>query len=778
MRHGLIFAISSVILFANILAACSEPDTRQITPSPKPSVAASKVSPTPQSTSTPTPFPTITPTPFPTVTATPPPTTSPFIKPAQEPTATPAPAPTEGSLPLGKLTEFEDTTLGFAVQYPDDWSAFAGNINLGNTLFVAQGELGLPRLLINLNFATEITDTETQASKALATLSDVLETKVLHEGKAELEDGTDAYAYSLLVSGEVELGTRLAIITRGSQIFEVYAQTVWGDFEGRLPELNQMIKSFRLTEPTPFGVPRDSALTLQKGSPSILDPHLITDATSYSYLTQIFGGLVTLDSELTPVPDLAESWKVSNGGLTYEFHLRTDVKFHDGRKVTATDVKYSLERAADPDTASTTANLYLNDIVGVTEKLATLANEISGVTIVNDYTLRIDLTQPVPYFLSKMTHPVAFVVDKANIESGNAWFFEPNGTGPFKLRGWKPGLALVLDRNDQYHRTPAKVPHVLFWHIGANPFLMYKTGELDVANIFVNDVAKAKLSSSGFTDQLVVNPELTVFYLGINMRVAPFDDPRSRKAFAMAADVTAIVKKELFNAYPRAKGIMPIGLPGHNSALESMPFDPVAAKALWDQVLEEKSLAPSEIKIKLATAGVVNKVLIEIAQAWSDNLGVEVSLLQIGGISDFTLEATNAQFFETGWVADYPDPQNFLDILFHSKAPNNYGNYNNPLVDKLIEEARSESDKSLRVQMYQQAENLLVQDAATIPMWFTTNYSLVKPDVLNWSLSAQDVPDLVGVSLTRILAPLPTPTPVPTPKPTPSPTPGGKIVTV
>ena len=636
-------------------------------------------------------------------------------------------------------------------------------------------------MLVTLSFARRLADAQTHAGGILEGLQDTIEgIEVLSEGRpVELADGTEAFEYGLNIpSADVPIGTKLVVVPRGSQVFQIFAQTVRGDFESRLPELDRIAKSFRFQEPAPFGVTRQNALTLLEPSPSTLDPHLITDSTSHSYAVQIFSGLVRLDRDLKVVPDLAESWDVLDGGTTYVFHLRRNVKFHDGGPVTAEDVKFSLERAADPDTGSQTAGLYLNDIVGVTERLAAVANEIVGVEVLDEFTVRVRITQPVPYFLAKMTYPTAFIVDKENVESGSSWFFQPNGTGPFKLRGWDPGVALVLERNDDYYRGPAQVPFVLFWNTGGDPLVMYEAGELDIARIFLSDIEGAQDPEGSFFDQLQITPELTVVYLGVNSRVAPFDDPRARRAFALAVDVNTLIEEELFNAYQRANGFMPVGLPGHNPRLQPLPFDPVEARALWEGVKQDTGVGVDEVTI-LTTAPTLSSLLSRIGQMWEENLGVTVNFRGAARISISSLASAEAQFFDFGWVGDYPDPQNFLDILFHSQSINNYGRYTNAEVDRLLEQARTEPNPALRVQMYRDAESTMVQDVAAMPLWFTQNYVLVKPDVLDWFLSAQDVPDLLNVGIDRTFPPLPTPTPTPTPTPSPTPsTQDGSTATV
>ncbi len=195
----------------------------------------------------------------------------------------------------------------------------------------------------------------------------------------------------------------------------------------------------------------EDILRLWDIGPITLDPAISADTTSHSYVMQIFSGLVRLDHELNIVPDIAESWEKSPDGKTYIFYLRQGVKFHSGREVEAADFKYSWERACDPDTGSGTAATYLGDIIGAKDMLAGRAEEISGVEVIGDYTLQVTIDAPKAYFLSKLAYPTAFVVDRANVESGEDWWREPDGTGPFKLKEWKGGQWLILERSQIYY---------------------------------------------------------------------------------------------------------------------------------------------------------------------------------------------------------------------------------------------------------------------------------------------------------------------------------------
>ena len=217
--------------------------------------------------------------------------------------------------------------------------------------------------------------------------------------------------------------------------------------------------------------------------PPTLDPHLSTDTTSATIIVEVFGGLVTINPNLEIVPDLAQEWEIGGGGRSYTFRLVKDAIFHDGRPVTARDIKWSLERAADPLTNAPVVDTYLGDIVGVKEKLEGRATDIAGVQVIDDHTVVISIDAPKAYFLAKLTHSNAYVLDRNNVGGDPSWARRPNGTGPFKLAEYIPRDVLVLKRNESYHLGPPKLEEVRFLLGGGDPLLMYANDEIHLVEL-------------------------------------------------------------------------------------------------------------------------------------------------------------------------------------------------------------------------------------------------------------------------------------------------------
>ena len=492
-------------------------------------------------------------------------------------------------------------------------------------------------------------------------------------------------------------------------------------------------------------------LNLWDTGPLTLDPAISADMSSHTYIMQIFSGLVRLDQELNIVPDIAESWEESLDGKTYTFHLRQGVKFHNGRDVKAADFKYSWERACHPDTDSGTAATYLGDIVGAKDMLAGKTGEISGVEVIDDYTLQVTIDAPRAYFLDKLAYPTAFVVDMVNVESGQNWWREPDGTGPFKLREWTPSQRLILERSQIYYGEPAKLEQIIFHFLAGAPMALYETGQIDVTLVSTSYIDQASDETNPLHQGLAVTPELSLYYIGFNTAQPPFDDVNVRRAFSQVVDKERIAEVILRDMVGVADGILPPGMPGYSEALEGLDYDVEKAKELIaDSKYGDVSNLPP---ITLTFEGYGNSIpryLGAIIQEWQQNLGVEISVRQLEPeIFTYNLNQEKDDMFILGWIADYPDPHTFLDILFYTGSENNIFEYSNLDLDALLDQAAIEQDRAVRLAMYQQAEQLVVDDAPCFPLFHGTNYILVKPYVKDYELSPLGVPDLSRVHIDR-----------------------------
>lgn len=476
-------------------------------------------------------------------------------------------------------------------------------------------------------------------------------------------------------------------------------------------------------------------LNLSGEEPFTLDPALVGDAGSGQFVILIFSGLVRLDDNLRPMPDIAREFEVSPDGLTYTFHLVDNARFHDGRQVSASDFKYSWERALSPVTGSQTAPLYLGNIQGAAELRSGETEGLYGVEVVDDYTLKVRVVEPSSYFLYQLSCPAAFVVDRYNVAQGSMWWQNPNGTGPFTLDKWDVGSTLMLRRNDLYYRDKAWLDQVTFHFWAGLPLDLYEEGSIDVAPVSVSYIERASDPAGSLSAELHQGPELSTYYVGFNCAAPPFDDPDIRRAFAMAIDKETLTHLVFKDTVTPAEGILPQGMPGFNDNLHGIDFDPEEAlKLIRGSSYGSPEALPPITSTTSGWGSSISRELEAICYQWQENLGVEVSVRVLEPETFlYNLKEEKDEMFYWGWVADYPHPQDFLEILFASGEENNIGEYQNAEVDELLRKAAEQSGTSF--DLYQQAEEIIVDTAACIPLWWGNNYTLVKPYVHGYELS-------------------------------------------
>ncbi|MEI7642716.1 MAG: peptide ABC transporter substrate-binding protein [Chloroflexales bacterium] len=483
--------------------------------------------------------------------------------------------------------------------------------------------------------------------------------------------------------------------------------------------------------------------------PNTLDPALAGDVGSAFIVRQLFSGLTRLDNTLEVQPDLAESWVVSPDGLTYTFTLRKDAQFADGQAITSADVVYSLERASDPKLAkSLPAATYLIDIVGVREKIAGKADHIAGLSAPDDRTVLIRIDSPKSYFLAKLSHTTSFVVDRrtATPDSSGSWTEHPNGSGPFAIEQWDHDKLLVITRNVNFYRELPKLDRVRFL-IGAaasNAMVLYEQGDIDVTDVPSSTLARVQDTSSPRSKELLRVPQLSIFYLGLNVTLPPFDDPKVRQAFGLLIDRAKLARVSLDGAAEAAYGILPPGMPGYNPQLPESQAAIAKAKAL----IAESRYGSVDKLPPIAAYGSWAGTLSQVAK---DTLGITIEVRGYENYGDFlrALDRNEFQIYGSGWIADYPDPENFLDVLFRGGGGENHTGYDSAQVNDLLNRAAVEKDEAKRFDLYHQAERQILADAPVIPLYHDIAYTLVKPYVHGLTVTPMGILDLATVELAR-----------------------------
>ena len=302
---------------------------------------------------------------------------------------------------------------------------------------------------------------------------------------------------------------------------------------------------------------------------------------------------------------------------------------------------------------------------------------------------------------------------------------------------------MVYDANPYYYLGVPSIPQIvveLFTGVGIN---LYESGEIDMTGVSTSDVPRLLDPADPLHPDAHSDVSLCTNYVLFDVTKPPFDDVKVRQAFSMAFDRQKFIDVVDNGVGIPAKGLYPPALPGYNPNLQGLPYDPQQARQLLAQ---SKYGGPQGLPAIVFTAqGIGNTASPDVAamaQMWEQNLGVKITIenLEPDKYLDLLYSGQHGQIFSSGWCADYPDPENFADVLFHTGAQQNIGNYSNPALDAILEQARVEQDVNKRIQLYQQAEQIIVQDAPALFISHDVNYMLVKPYVKGFVLTPIDIP--------------------------------------
>ena len=490
-----------------------------------------------------------------------------------------------------------------------------------------------------------------------------------------------------------------------------------------------------------------------------LDPAFSKNQSTMWPVHQLFNTLVENDGETKTRGSLAKSWDISADRLEYVFHLRTDVSFHDndafengkGRKMIASDVEYSFERIIDPKVASPGFYIFNN-----------VVDSVEGFKAIDDSTFSLKLIKPYAPILQILKMTYCSVVPREVVEKyGSDFRSHPCGTGPFQFVAWEEGLALIFKRNENYFEKDSagnQLPYldgikITFNESKATEFLLFRQNQLD----FLNDIdasfkdeiltLKGELRNN-WKDKVVlqIHPYLNTEYFGFLVdttneiiKNSPTRLKKLRQAMNYAIDRRKMIlylRNSLSS--PAESGFVPEGMPSFDTSVKGYSYDPTKTKQLLAEAGFTNRTNPPTIK--LYTIPIYGEIGSYLAKQFEE-AGIPVTVEVV--LRSFLFELTSnskAPFFRGSWIADYADAFNYLSC-FYSKnpAPPNYTRYKNVEFDRIFEQAVAEPNDSLRYILYRKADQILINDAPIIPLWYDRVIRLVQPSItgfepnnLNW----------------------------------------------
>lgn len=475
-------------------------------------------------------------------------------------------------------------------------------------------------------------------------------------------------------------------------------------------------------------------------NPSTLDPALAANVPAIGISHWLFNGLMGFDADGHAVGDLAERYTIDRSGKHYEFKLRKGIKFHDGRPLTAADVKYSLTRLFWPETKSPGSSFY-RSIIGAPEVLAGKSRVLAGVSAPKPDVVAITLAEPQPTFLQLLGLNYAAIIP-ANSPSNFA--SQPIGTGPFRLKNFINGQRLNFERNSFYFKPGLPRLDGIDVELGLNEqveALRFERGELDAIGLFraIGAADFARLSANPqWAARFLKKPDHATHYIGMNTQLSPFDNVKVRQAVAMAVNKARLVQLVNGRGIP-AQAFLPPTLPGADGAIKGYEYAPAKAKTLLAQAGFPKGFSTTYWCSNSATS-------LKIAQSIQQDLagiGINVTLKPLAfptflaGVG----REKNAFIFTGNWSQDYPDPENFLGTLFSSHAirPLNSVNttfFRDAKVDQLLDQAAGTPNASQRFGLYHQAERRILELAPVVPLYHPRRFVLAQPWVSDLVLHA------------------------------------------
>ena len=477
--------------------------------------------------------------------------------------------------------------------------------------------------------------------------------------------------------------------------------------------------------------------------PQSLDPHIATGVPEHHIISSLMEGLVYKDGEtLEPRPGVAKSWDISADGRVYTFYLRQDARWSNGDLHNAHDYVWSWWRALQP----ALGNLYAYMYFPIANAKAYYDGEISdfsqvGVKALGDYVLQVTLTEPIPYFLQLLDHYSTYPVHRATVEKfgkadqrGTRWTFEGNivGNGAFQLKEWKINRRITVERNPHYWNAEnVRLNQVVFYPTEnvTTEERMFRAGQLHYSGIPSD---KIQAYSQSDDPSLRIQPYLGVYFYRLNVDKPQLSDKRVRRALGMTINRDQLVSQITKGGQIPAYAITPPGTMGYYPESD-LAFDPEGAKKLLAEAGYPNGEGFPTTEILYNTSEGHRKIAVALQQMWKKHLNIDVVLLnQEWKVYLDTVSNHHYEIARAGWIGDYVDPNNFLD-MFLCNGGNNRTRWCNPEYDQIIlQQVPKAKTHQQRLELFQQAETILLDEMPVIPIYIYTSNNLVHPTVKNF----------------------------------------------
>ncbi|MBT4929411.1 MAG: peptide ABC transporter substrate-binding protein [Cellvibrionales bacterium] len=477
--------------------------------------------------------------------------------------------------------------------------------------------------------------------------------------------------------------------------------------------------------------------------PQSLDPHIATGVPEHHIISSLMEGLVHKDGEtLEPRPGVAKSWDISTDGRVYTFYLRQDARWSNGDLHNAHDYVWSWWRALQP----ALGNLYAYMYFPIANAKAYYDGEISdfsqvGVKALGDYVLQVTLTEPIPYFLQLLDHYSTYPVHRATVEKfgkadqrGTRWTFEGNivGNGAFQLKEWKINRRITVERNPHYWNAEnVRLNQVVFYPTEnvTTEERMFRAGQLHYSGIPSD---KIQAYSQSDDPSLRIQPYLGVYFYRLNVDKPQLSDKRVRRALGMTINRDQLVSQITKGGQIPAYAITPPGTMGYYPESD-LTFDPEGAKKLLAEAGYPNGEGFPTTEILYNTSEGHRKIAVALQQMWKKHLNIDVVLLnQEWKVYLDTVSNHHYEIARAGWIGDYVDPNNFLD-MFLCNGGNNRTRWCNPEYDQIIlQQVPKAKTHQQRLELFQKAETILLDEMPVIPIYIYTSNNLVNPTVKNF----------------------------------------------